>query len=481
MAEIKSLKSLAKSSPTINDVLLVTNTSTNIATKYTLTNLFPSLVHKGSGEKLFTPISGKNQLNFKGIRSSASSKLSVTTLSNDIMLAIVEQGIDLNNCNNTTSQFSKGVNFNKVVSGVNGVANGGTGLSTITKGSVLFTTDLNTMSSATLASNGQLLIGNGTTGYPSVATLTAGANVTITNTAGAITIDASLSGLSATLDCNTFGINLDHAAGRSWVSGDGTAEGISVDTAGKVVIGDSTPTVSTADAQLNLIGATTAAIAIGNVNDYKDHSIQALAAPAGVAGLKLTLSAASATSGNTGGGALCLKAGAATGSGLAGNVDIYGGGSPSGTTGSIRMFTEAGGVPTQSLTVDSTQNVSVDKGDFDIKGIGKGLKMSGSGVVTQAPDHTVGVTLNATAGVITLAPVALAASTNVEFTFTNNTIAATYIILVSIQDENTTNNAQLTVASHTLAAGSCKISLNNPAATGATSATASKVHFLIIN
>jgi len=66
MAEIKSLKSLAKSSPTINDVLLVTNTSTNIATKYTLTNLFPSLVHKGSGEKLFTPISGKNQLNFKG-------------------------------------------------------------------------------------------------------------------------------------------------------------------------------------------------------------------------------------------------------------------------------------------------------------------------------------------------------------------------------------------------------------------------------
>ena len=91
------------------------------------------------------------------------------------------------------------------------------------------------------------------------------------------------------------------------------------------------------------------------------------------------------------------------------------------------------------------------------------------------------MTLNATAGVITLAPVALAASTNVEFTFTNNTIAATSIILVSIQDENTTNNAQLTVASHTLAAGSCKISLNNPAATGATSATASKVHFLIIN
>ena len=125
MAEIKSLKLLSKAAPTTSDVLLVTNTATNIATKYTLTNLFPSLIHKGSGEKLFTSISSKNQLNFKGLRSGSSSKLSITTSSNDVIFSIIERGIDLNNCNNITSQFSRGVNFNKVVSGINGVANGG--------------------------------------------------------------------------------------------------------------------------------------------------------------------------------------------------------------------------------------------------------------------------------------------------------------------------------------------------------------------
>ena len=104
-----------------------------------------------------------------------------------------------------------------------------------------------------------------------------------------------------------------------------------------------------------------------------------------------------------------------------------------------------------------------------------------SGTVTQATNHTTGVTLNTTSGVIQLAAVALAAATNAEFTLTNSTIQADSVILLTIQDENTTNNAQLTVATHTIAGGSCKISIHNPAATGATSTTASKIHFLIIN
>ena len=419
MAEIKSLKLLSKAAPTTSDVLLVTNTATNIATKYTLTNLFPSLIHKGSGEKLFTSISSKNQLNFKGLRSGSSSKLSITTSSNDVIFSIIERGIDLNNCNNITSQFSRGVNFNKVVSGINGVANGGTGLSTVAKGGVMYATDLNTLAVAPIATNGQLLIGNTTNGYPSVGTLTAGANVTITNTPGAISIAASLSGLAAHLDCNAYGINLDHAAGRSWVSGDGTLEGMSVDADGKVVIGDSTPSVPSIDGQLNLIGAASTAISVGNA--------------------------------------------------------------PSGTSGSIKMYTYSGGTPLSGLTLDNSQNVTIPAGNLVISTASKGLIHSNSGVVTQATNHGTAVTLNSTSGVITLAAVALAAATNAQFTFTNNTLKADSIILMTMQDENTTNNAQLTVSTNTVTAGSCIISVHNSAATGATSATASKIHFLIIN
>jgi len=51
----------------------------------------------------------------------------------------------------------------------------------------------------------------------------------------------------------------------------------------------------------------------------------------------------------------------------------------------------------------------------------------------------------------------------------------------SLADENTTNNAQLSCAIHTIADGSFKISIMHSDATGATSATASKIHFLVIN
>ena len=55
------------------------------------------------------------------------------------------------------------------------------------------------------------------------------------------------------------------------------------------------------------------------------------------------------------------------------------------------------------------------------------------------------------------------------------------VILVTMQDENTTNNAQLSCAVHTIAGGSFKISVHHADSAGATSATASKIHFLVIN
>ena len=89
--------------------------------------------------------------------------------------------------------------------------------------------------------------------------------------------------------------------------------------------------------------------------------------------------------------------------------------------------------------------------------------------------------MNTTSGVIQLAAVALAATTNAEFTVTNSTVQSDSVILVTMQDENTTDNKQLACSIHTVADGSFIISIVNPHSATATSATASKIHFLVIN
>jgi len=129
----------------------------------------------------------------------------------------------------------------------------------------------------------------------------------------------------------------------------------------------------------------------------------------------------------------------------------------------------------------SSGNIVATDGNFVITAADHGIIHTNSGTITQATNHTTGVTINATSGVIQLAAVALAATTNAEFTVTNSTVQADSVVLVTVQDENTTDNVQLSAAVHTIAGGSFKISLVNPHSSGDTSATASKIHFLVIN
>ena len=103
------------------------------------------------------------------------------------------------------------------------------------------------------------------------------------------------------------------------------------------------------------------------------------------------------------------------------------------------------------------------------------------GAVTQASNLTTGVTINATSGIITLHASATNATVNNEFTVTNSFVKSTSVILITMQDENTTNSVSLVPSTHTIADGSFKISVHNPASSGNASATASKIHFLIIN
>ena len=101
------------------------------------------------------------------------------------------------------------------------------------------------------------LIGNATNGYPSVATLTAGTGITITNGAGSITLAASIANAESNIDmrnaANNATYNIDLVGGTGFISGDGTAEGLTVDNDGKVFIGQSTPTAVFADS-LNIKG-----------------------------------------------------------------------------------------------------------------------------------------------------------------------------------------------------------------------------------
>jgi hypothetical protein len=110
-----------------------------------------------------------------------------------------------------------------------------------------------------------------------------------------------------------------------------------------------------------------------------------------------------------------------------------------------------------------------------------GYSAAAQGTVTQATDKTTGVTLNKSAGRITMNNAALAGATAVSFILTNNFISANDTIIVCVSS-NTTGSAlgaYTTYVSY-LAAGSALITLRN--LTAATSySEAVIINFTIIH
>jgi len=469
--DITSLATLAKTSVVNTDFIYLTNTLSKRSSKVSLTTLFPALATSGTGsEDIWISITNKNQLNFKGIKSGDTGLLTVATTTNNIVLTALEAGIDLSLCNNTISGFSSGVDFTGAVTGANSPLNGGTGLSAIAKGAILYANNTNVIAATdAIDTNGQLLIGNTTKGYPDVATLIAGTNVTITNAPGAITIASSLATMAADLDMANYDIDL----GTGWLSGNGTHEGINIDSAGKVFIGEDTPTAAFADS-LNIEGGI-------RFTNNSAPTIKPTATSGSNVGMAVTIESGGSVNGAAGN--LNLTGGTASGNAAGGDVILTAGRDTSGSAdGVVCLKTYTSGTATAALTAASEgQDVTINTGNLIITGATKGIVHTNSGTITQATNHTTAVTINSTSGVITLAAVALAATTNAEFTVTNSTVQADSVILVTMQDENTVNNKQLACAIHTVAGGSFKISIINPHSASATSATASKIHFLVIN
>jgi hypothetical protein len=115
------------------------------------------------------------------------------------------------------------------------------------------------------------------------------------------------------------------------------------------------------------------------------------------------------------------------------------------------IVTRAGkGSPLTHTELDANfTNLNTDKAGY-ITGEG--------GTVTQATSKSTGVTLNKRCGQITLNGAALAASTTVSFTLTNNTIAATDLLVLNHVSAGTAGSYALNAQA---AAGSASINVRN--------------------
>jgi hypothetical protein len=97
--------------------------------------------------------------------------------------------------------------------------------------------------------------------------------------------------------------------------------------------------------------------------------------------------------------------------------------------------------------------------NFVLAGGQLGYTAEASGTVTQLTDKSTGVTLNKSAGQITLNGAALANVTNVSFTLTNNTISAKDVVVLSVASGATAGAYNCWISGKT--AGSCTITIRN--------------------
>tara|TARA_R110002012_G_scaffold133034_1_gene286178 strand:- start:3717 stop:5309 length:1593 start_codon:yes stop_codon:yes gene_type:complete len=425
MAEITSLPSIGKLTVGTNDYLLVANSSTKKARKLQAQSLFSTLTTVGtSSEQLYVSVTNRNQINFKGLKSGDTGLLTVATTDNNLVLTVLEAGIDLSLCNNATSGFLSSVPLGRAT-GKLAVNKGGTGLSSILKGSILYSNAADTITTTTLTTDGQLLIGNATLGYPTTGTIASSdGTINITNSAGGIDLSVvSSSKLVSTLDAHRYNINLNAAASTNFLSGDGTNEGITVDTSGRVFAGDTTPTVPTLAAGLTVGGSESVALELGNINHYGDRTIKFANSGSGVAGMEGKILGATPAGGNVAGGAVQVEGGAGAGTGTGGNLVLHGGNPDSGTGGAIQLKTyTAKNTSATAMTIAASGAIR----NFGATTMGTSLAVTGTSTFTGA------ITTNG--GIQPAAPVVQAEG---SLTLTKASNAGRTTILPDISDNRT--------------------------------------------
>ncbi len=100
--------------------------------------------------------------------------------------------------------------------------------------------------------------------------------------------------------------------------------------------------------------------------------------------------------------------------------------------------------------------------------------------VTQATSRTTGVTLNASAGVITTNNASLAAEATADFTVTNSEVGVNDVVAVSIRSGS--NGGGTIVSVSTVANGSFKVRVyNGNVAAGTAETGAILINFVVVN
>jgi hypothetical protein len=89
-----------------------------------------------------------------------------------------------------------------------------------------------------------------------------------------------------------------------------------------------------------------------------------------------------------------------------------------------------------------------------------GYASAAQGTVTQATSKSTGVTLNKSAGVITMNNAALAATTSVNFTLTNSTISANDTVILTLANSGATPGSYTAIVS-ALATGTATVTVRN--------------------
>ena len=351
------------------------------------------------------------------------------------------------------------------------VANGGTGATTLTANGVLIGNGTSAVTSVALATKGQILVGDGT-GNPSALTVGTDGQLLMANAAagsGVQWINNHLDLLdefvmpgSTVLDMNNNIIDL----GTGWLSGNGTAEGINIDAAGKVFIGEDTPTAFF-DTALNFIGD----ITVSGASVFQAKAVSG-------AGSNISLIAGGST--GAAGGGMVVKGGNSTGgNGNGGNLTLGGGiKNGSGTDGTIVFKTG----DTEAMSITAAQDLNVKK-SIIFNDATEGIVYTSMGTVTQASNHSTTVTVNAMAGVITLAAIALGTGAEAQFQINNSAVQADSLILLTVDSPvvaDSTDDSCVLAQVTGKADGSFKVILKNVGDAN-TDANARKINFLIIN
>jgi len=321
----------------------VADISSNREAKFKASDLSTTVSNSGDGAGLIESTSG-NKIKLKSLKSN-SPLLEFNSSPGTILASFYPASLDLSACNNTNSKFLKSIDLaNDSGNSVLSIENGGTG-------ALNQQSAINALTMAGVGTANQVLKTDGLNAtYESLSNLiTAGAGLSWDLTTSPNTLNVDLNDVTFTSsvifnnEVSLNGHNLD--LGTGWLSGDGSDEGINIDTSGRVFIGHSGP-AATYDT------TNTAALTVGDNISFTSGNTREInvMSPSTGAGNEFKITGSAGTATNTAGGAITLSGGAANGTGAGGAINLLAGNSGTGN-GDINLSITDGGTIAQVMKI----------------------------------------------------------------------------------------------------------------------------------